>query len=92
MCPGTIKKNHYSIESERPSVFDSVISTSIINSEHQPEKNIKALTNEKLKTSFYYWTTNINSIRKIRPEKSHNFDLLLVSEKKLMIHLQRRSS
>lgn len=43
------KKNH-SIESERPSVFDSVISTSIINSEHQPEKkNIKALTNEKLK-------------------------------------------
>lgn len=44
------KKNHYSIESERPSVFDSVISTSIINSKHQPEKkNIKALTNEKLK-------------------------------------------
>lgn len=49
MCTGTIKKNHYSTKSERPSVFDSVISTSII-SEHQPEKkNIKALTNEKLK-------------------------------------------
>ena len=40
MCTGTIKKNHYGTKSERPSVFDSVISTSIINSEHQPEKKI----------------------------------------------------